>query len=122
MPLLYFFLLLMIYPELRARQLREQEASARSRGVIPRSNVPKAQRVLGVSRGAERSKKLKRRSAVVAMASHVAEQLHLMEALHFLWEDYEVSPGLTRPPNNPLPHSYSCADAALCCVSILRVP
>ena len=46
-PLLYFILLLLIYPELRARQLATQDASARRRGQTPKSGVLKADRLLG---------------------------------------------------------------------------
>ena len=92
-PLLYFFLLLMIYPELRARQLlNEQDAIACANGDTI-SSKSKAERVLGFSRRGRNEEELRaerRRSALVLLAAQVSQRLHLMEALHFLWEDYEV--------------------------------
>ena len=80
-PLLYFLLLVMINPELRARKLPAREASERGAGRELKTSTTKSGRLPRLSR---------RKTVVATLASHVSQRLHLMEALHFLWEDYEV--------------------------------
>ena len=98
MPLLYFVLLLMVYPELRQRQQRELKSTERAMMRRPMTKVSKAQRLLGLgsssrllaATAAGRRSHKSRTSQGRKLATKVSQELHLMEALQFLWEDYEV--------------------------------